>query len=274
MAKKWGIEFNRVMIFPQGYFSAKALSVLKRFNFVCAVNTSMYATDNSTSTMPLRDLLSVALMRYDCFAVFGRRYPTSLCEFVFDVFFGKPLLIVEHHTYFRNGYNALAKLTDQINRIDGGVSWSSLEEACATSHLVRRVEDGSYEIRFFTSRFRFVNDVEEQQPFVFTKLEQRSAALVSVTVNSVPAEYSFESGAIRIPLRLGKGTQVSIELTYQEPPVRPQKAGGALRESVRACCRRLASDLRDNLLSRMPALLAAAQRVVERKEAGKVNAER
>jgi len=87
-----------VMVFPQGKFSSVSLGILKSHNYLAAVNSTSMPYDLPDSHgLTLADLLAPAVSRYGDFPLFMRRYPGNLADFAFDLFLGKPALLVEHH---------------------------------------------------------------------------------------------------------------------------------------------------------------------------------
>ncbi|HEX4997493.1 MAG TPA: hypothetical protein VFY29_04680, partial [Terriglobia bacterium] len=101
-----GIPCAPVMVFPQGKFSTVAMEALKRNNYEAALNSTAIPVDQPRSHgLTLADLMTPAVMKFSAFPLFMRRYPRSLADFALDLFLGKPAILVEHHDYFRNGYN-------------------------------------------------------------------------------------------------------------------------------------------------------------------------
>src|SRR5213075_541958 len=120
-----GLGFDEVMVFPQGVFSTAAMKALRASGFLAAVNSTAYPIDAENSIV-LRDLLQVAVTRFSNFPLFTRRYPGSVAELAFDLFLGKPALVVEHHGFFREGYEALAKTVEKLYKIEGRLQWTNL----------------------------------------------------------------------------------------------------------------------------------------------------
>src|SRR5204862_3804905 len=86
-----GLGYDRVMVFPQGIFSRAAVSALKRTGFIGAVNNDTIAVDSEAGAISIADFWDVAVMNYENFPVFTRRYPWEGIEnFAFDILLGKP----------------------------------------------------------------------------------------------------------------------------------------------------------------------------------------
>jgi hypothetical protein len=89
---KTGLPHDRVMVFPQGMFSGAAMGVLKHIGFIGVVNTEVLSVDAPPRPVTIADYWSVAVMNYNDFPIFTRRYPwAGEANFAFDILLGKPL---------------------------------------------------------------------------------------------------------------------------------------------------------------------------------------
>jgi hypothetical protein len=115
--KKTGIQCDKVMVFPQENFSPEAMEVLKAHNFSAAVNSGPYPLGDRTG-LCLSDILEPAMLKYGGFPLFLRRYvrEIALQDVAFNLFFGKPVLIVEHHDIFKDP-ECLTQLVSRINTL-------------------------------------------------------------------------------------------------------------------------------------------------------------
>ena len=85
LLNKTALDYENVMVFPQGAFSPEAVSALKRNGFVAAVNTEVAPADVALNETTLADLWSVAITRYGGFPIYTRRYIDHGIEnFAFD----------------------------------------------------------------------------------------------------------------------------------------------------------------------------------------------
>jgi hypothetical protein len=153
-----GVPFDNVMVFPQGVFSPVAMKALKTAGYLAAVNSTPFPVDASSEPLRVRDLLSPAVTRYSGFPLFIRRYPNCIAEFALDLFLGKPALIVEHHDYFRNGYQRVQAFAEQINLLSDGITWCGLEDIVRAACLKRRRDDGTFDAQFYDNRLSVVED--------------------------------------------------------------------------------------------------------------------
>jgi hypothetical protein len=118
-----GLPYDPIMVFPQGLFSSVAMQALKDQGFLAAFNSTLRATDGNE--LPASEYQLPGIFVYADFPLFLRRYPKDKSHFVQDIALGRPILIVEHHGAFRNGYKTITDMVDWINGL-GRVRWTSL----------------------------------------------------------------------------------------------------------------------------------------------------
>ena len=175
------IDYDKVMIFPQGIFSKESFYVLKNNNFLAAVNSGSRAV-NIKEKFVISDFLTPAFLRYDSFPLFLRRYPGPISNFAFDLFFGKPLLIVEHHEIFRGGYENFNEFIDKINSLAQNISWSNLTDTLGSSYLEKLDDEGRSNIKIFSNK-----TIIKRKPSLSYRIEKNESnpSLIScIKVNS------------------------------------------------------------------------------------------
>jgi hypothetical protein len=118
-----GLPYDPVMVFPQGRFSSVAMLALKDQGYRSAFNSTLRATDGNE--LPSIEYQRPATTIYHDFPLFLRRYPKSKSDFLQDLAWGRPIIIVEHHVAFKNGYKAMTDFIDWVNGL-GNVKWKSL----------------------------------------------------------------------------------------------------------------------------------------------------
>lgn len=121
--KLTGLPYDPVIVFPQGKFCSLAMQALKDQGYFAAFNTTIQATD--VEEPPTVECQRPATTIYHDFPMFLRRYPKDKSHFVQDVANGRPIIMVEHHGAFRNGYRAITDLVDWVNGL-GRIRWTSL----------------------------------------------------------------------------------------------------------------------------------------------------
>jgi hypothetical protein len=144
--REHAIRHDRIMIFPQGKFTRYALVALQRNGYMAAVNTSLFPT-NDFWNPTVRELLDLALVIPHGVPLFNRRYPVDLFDFACDIFFEKPVLIVQHHRDFRSGFESLQSFIRDLDRIKPGMKWLPLGALLAQSIWHRAESNGTVRTR-------------------------------------------------------------------------------------------------------------------------------
>src|SRR6185369_6950410 len=118
-------------------------------------------------------------MNYGGFPLFLRRYPDGTEQFAFDLFFGKPLLIVEHHGYLKDGGARLAEFVSRLNSFKN-LRWSRLDDIMAKSYLERELSNGLVECRVYTNHNVIENGTPDERKCIVTKFEPDGVAVQEV----------------------------------------------------------------------------------------------
>ena len=228
-----GVEFDKVMVFPQGIFSTAAMEALKSCGYLAAVNSTPYPVDASDH-LTLSDLLQVAVTRFSNFPLFTRHYPPSVAELAFDLFVGKPALLVEHHGFFRDGYAPLAEIVEKLYRLDERLQWASLETTCSQACLKKIAGNGSVHVLFFTDRFCLRNETGQPQQYTLFRRALPEEAVKAVTVNGWTVDIGREGDVVNTQLSLGHGESAVIEVEHDgvEPIAEPGRQNRMYKAKV------------------------------------------
>jgi len=259
------VPFDDVMVFPQGLFSSEAVAALKTCGYLAAVNSDVCPSTPSSQSLCLRDLLDVAVTKFADFPLFGRRYPHDAAALAFDLFLGKPALVVEHHGYFRDGYSELASFVERLNALEPRLEWASLGSVCSRACLTRTTADRKVHVRFFTNRFSLSNDGSHPQSYVLTRFHASAGPSPVLTVNDRDWPSEVIDGQLTLRVTLDAGETARIEVGAPTSG----HAGPATvdtRYAARVRLRRYLSEFRDNYVDTNPALHAviAAARTARR----------
>jgi len=246
-----GVSFDEVIVFPQGLFSPDAMAALRASGYLAAVNTDLSPATVKHS-LTLRDALEVALTRFEDFPLFGRRYPNDIAEIAFDLFLGKPALLVEHHGYFRNGYGPLNAFIAQVNALDQGLEWTNLADICSHACVTRTDQDGVIEIRFFTDRFSTTNTTSSQQNYVL--LRRCTRPLRAVLVKGKEANYQIADDELKLAVSLGPGETADIHVLPRFSQCRSYSWNPNSLYRSKVLVRRVLSEIRDNYVDTTPVL--------------------
>lgn len=258
-----GIAFEPVMVFPQGKFSTAAISALRRGGYLAAVNTTAFPTSENAPKPRMADFLRPAITCFDGFPVFLRHYPKRLIDFAFDLFLGKPCLIVEHHEYFKDGFGSFEEFISELYRIDPSLAWPPLSEQFVETYWIRHDRNGAPHVKFFTRRFMLKNTEPETRRFWLEKDEPDPSMIQAVLVDGRTVSFSSNDGHIEFEIQVGPYEERTIEVQdYPKVARKMKRPGIAYRTGV--FFRRELSEFRDNALSKHPALLRAGKRAARR----------
>ena len=246
-----GVPCDNVMVFPQGVFSTTALRALKQAGFLAAVNSTPFPVDSSEK-LRVRDVLSPAVTRHSSLPLFIRHYPTRPAEFALDLFLGKPALMVEHHDYFRDGYQQLEALAAQINHLNDTIYWCGLEEIARNSYLWRTDAAEIVHVRLFCDQSIVTNTWPTPRLFKFSKsLDQDQLKPPAVAANGEYVTTVTADSEFYFDRMLQPGEQVAIELGAQEGALNGDLRFGSAWYRAKVFARRRLCELRDNYAYRV-----------------------
>ena len=253
------VPFDPVMVFPQGRFSQSAMKVLGESRLLAAINSTPFPVNPEAGLLTLADLLEPAVTKFSNFPLFIRRYPKNLAEFAFDLFLGKPLLMVEHHDYFRDGSKALEEFVSQLNALDPHLCWSNPAAICSGCCWQRLGGDDVLQIRFYTDQFQLTNHRDQPQTYALHRRAGPGRVVQSVKVNGQSSSWSTEGDYLKIPLHLAghQSAQVSVERAAVQPVSAAFRFG--MIGGTRVFFRRHFSEFRDNFVDRSPLAKRAVQ---------------
>jgi len=250
---------DRVMVFPQGNFSVEAMTALRSRNFDAAVNTVPHPRQDATR-LTLGEIAQPAVLRYGGFPLFLRSESVQVqaVDVAFNLFFGKPVLIVEHHDVCRHP-EVLSEVAARINSVAPDILWTSLTGAVRQALLQRRTADGARHILAYSNAVRVANDANSTGRYL---IEWRSANQ-DVPVEQILQDgnactsYVADSDGVRVSIDLPAGSSQTLSVIHRNPHQTLASLG--VRHRARAFVRRRLSEVRDNYLSRTPQVLAAAK---------------
>jgi hypothetical protein len=257
--ERWnGLSYSKTMVFPQGRFSTGALTALKANNYLAAVNSSPSPANHGPyGFLTVADFLTPAVTRHGGFPVFVRRYPAGLEQFAFDLFFGKPLLVVEHHAYFKDGGARLAEFVTRINSFKK-LQWAGLHDIMKKSYLEREISNEITACRLYTNHHVIENHAERDRTFFVTKFETGDVPIQHVLVNGLATRFMMIDNVLEFATRIPALSSTVVQVVYRNSLPRAElEQGFASRSHVWA--HRMLSEFRDNVLCRSGFLLAGAQ---------------
>jgi hypothetical protein len=254
-----GIPCDRVMVFPQGKFSIEAMKVLKSHNFHAAVNTDSHPA-NQLVRLTIGELAQPAVLRYGGFPLFLRKSirQTQSHDIAFDLFFGRPVLIGEHHEIFQCP-ESLGEIAARISSVASEVHWSNLATVVGNSILTRRVPDGTHHVRAYSGTVQISNDSGSIRRYSIEWGDScEGASIEQVLMDGTPCSgFEIDDAGLRLSVELAPGSSQSFSLVHRNLPSTVKNLGP--RWNAQAFLRRRLSEVRDNYLSKNQHLLTAAK---------------
>ena len=255
---KYHIPFDRIMCFPQGVFSAEAMLVLKANNYLAAINSDFEAVEPGLD-IKLRDVLEPAVMSYHSFPLYYRRYPGDIASFAFDLFLGKPALIVTHH----NDYQKMETITDlvrMLNALSGNINWMSLSNIVQSSYLTRRLREYEFQIRLYSPVANVFNQSDHIATYHIYKREHLDIKISQVKINGSITPYELDHNDLGICTNVPPKSSINVEIIYEELYSDTEPALGKYT-NLKIALRRILSEIRDNYIAKQPLLLTLYNRL-------------
>jgi hypothetical protein len=255
-----GVLCDRVMVFPQGNFSVEAMKALKCRNFHAAVNTISHPTSEPLR-LTIREIAQPAVLRYGGFPLFIRK-PVHLMQsqdIAFNMFFGRPLLIVEHHEVFALP-EAVALLAESVNAFAPQLQWSNLDTVVRNSFLVKRTTDGMLHLRAYSHTVDVANHTDFYQPISMEW--PRAAEFVTIervsSRDKLDVSLEQDQRQVRMCATLPPRRSQTFSVVARHPH-RPHESSLGFGWNTKAVVRRRLSEIRDNYLARNPHVLRLAK---------------
>jgi hypothetical protein len=262
--KSSGLDCHRVMVFPQEYFSVEAMKVLKSRNFHAATSSMSHPAHRAVS-LTLAELAQPAVLRYGGFPLFLRKYSRDIKkqDIAFNLFFGSPILIVDHHDVFRCP-ETLLEAVSMVKSVAPEISWCDLETAVAKSTLTRTSPDSTRHVRAYSGTVRIVNERNSLQQYSveWNDLGQSPAPEQVREGGKSCRSFEVDESGTRVALELAPGQSETLSLVYRNNYPRLRGLGFSWR--AKAYLRRRLSEVRDNYVSKNRHVLAFAKILQQR----------
>jgi hypothetical protein len=258
-----GIDFENIMVFPQGRFSSDSLQGLRTAGFLAAINSSRFPADRSSFAITLGDLMLPTLRRISGFPVFLRHYPHSPLPFLVDLYLQRPAFIVEHHDYFSRGYADLESLVETLNASTKELSWANLSNTVEEFLWTKAGSDvNSIDALFFSDSCRISNERDVAVMVHATKFEVDPELVTAAFVDGRPSEITRDSDSISVKFSVPARATAKLVLQLACAPRKTYHGGVFYGAGV--LVRRGLSEFRDEYLMKHPALLRTARFAVKK----------
>ena len=257
-----GLPHSSVMVFPQGRFSREALKALKCNNYLAAVNScATAASSGMEQEFSVSDFLELAITKFGGYPLYLRRYPGSLEQFAFDLFFGKPLLVVEHQAYFKDRYKRLIEFVARLNAF--GLEWKGLNEVLQKSYLERETSDQATACKLYTNSTVIENHSDRDRLFTITKAHSDVVPVDRILLNDKTADFTVTDRTMEFSVTIPRHASVRVDVAYKNilPVPKPQRT---FTTAGRVWTRRMLSEFRDNFLCRSELMQTTARAMNKR----------
>lgn len=258
--ERTGIQHDLVMVFPQGVFSSACPLALKRNGYLAAVNTETVPVDRQNSRTRIRDVWDLAIMTYDGFPIFTRRYPFHGVEnFAFDLLLGKPCLIVAHHDFFKNSAAGLISLIDQIGSLNCRLHWSHLGDVIRRACRRRTSGVDAEEVEMYGNELLISNSSDREITVTIRKRKGQNDPVSKILCDEKSLTWAEGKEYWLFDQKISPREEKRFRVVYHEQP-----EGGTIHRSLQfelsVAARRILSELRDDYLSKAPFLRMSSAR--------------
>jgi hypothetical protein len=254
--RRTGLAHDRVMVFPQGVFSAEAMPELKRASFHAVVNTEVHSNPPGERMLRISDVWDVAVMSYGDFPIYTRRYPAQGVEnLAFDLLLGKPCLVVIHHDFCSDGCARLVQFIDQLNALKVPLTWRPLGDVVRRSYRQKELSPDSVEIEMYGTELRLNNRSDQRKRVIIRRRESEPSAVEEIRVESDQIAWQFSKGYVVFEIELNPGESRTVSIKFHD-----LSGNGQYRENagykVKTLLRRYLCEARDNYFMPTKARLA------------------
>jgi len=259
--RRTGLAHDRVMVFPQGVFSAEANPELKRAGFNAVVNTEVHSVPFGKRDLTISDVWNVAVMAYGDFPIYTRRYPAQgVGNLAFDLLLGKPCLMVIHHDFCSDGCVRLVQFIDQLNALKVPLTWRPLGDVVKRSYRQKEVSPGCVEIEMYGSELLIENGSDRAKSYFVSRREREPHTIESLHTESRRVSWDSAGDYVRCEVNLGPGVSTLLTLRFKAAE-HAMHSNQNLGYAAKTMLRRYLSEARDNYLEPAKARMLAFSRL-------------
>jgi hypothetical protein len=180
-------------------------------------------------------------------------------DFAFDLFLGKPALIVEHHNYFERGYEPLREFIAQLNSLSCELYWADLEEIINNMYLQRFGLQDTIERKIFSNRHTLYNHENKPREYIVLKHEDREMPIKNVLVGGEQHPFIVEDQWLRTRVEIQPNSRVEFIVNYNNL-YHSSSPAKSMKYRAKVYLRRHLSEARDNHLCRYHGVLSLLYR--------------
>jgi hypothetical protein len=258
--RRTGLEYDPVMVFPQGIFSKEAILELKHAGFDAVVNTEVRSNPPPEQKLKISDVWDIAVMAYSDFPIYTRRYPTDGIEnFAFDLVLGKPCLVVIHHDFCRDGYARLVEFIGQMNALKAHLSWHRLGDVVRRGYRQKQVSPDSVEIEMYGNKLLVENRSKGATSYLVRRREREPKSIETLHAGPLGVSWEVVEDYIEFKLELGPSESTLLTLGFK-PAGEVVHGPKKFAHRAKTRLRRYLSEARDNYLTPARARMVAFSR--------------
>jgi hypothetical protein len=213
-----GIPYDRFMIFPHFVAPEGTFAALSNHDFLGTAN-SINVPDGAAFPTDPAFLLRPYTLQYGHFLSFFRysvEGQVPSLEIAIHSFLGNPLLFYGHQQFFDQGIGAFDRVADLVNRVQADTHWAGLGEISRHTYLVRRAENGEFDVRMLSNEIELRNPEQRRAVFRIEQEDNSSAPVYRVTVDGIPAEFERSGDGWKLQLEIPAGTVRNIRAVHQD----------------------------------------------------------
>lgn len=215
-ARRTGIDYAPVMIFPYNISPPQTLSLLKQYNYQATIN-SMDVPLNVERANEWDSYMYPAELTYNAFAVKGRAKPAQ-APYPFLLFIDHPILIYEHPDFFHDsGMDALNPSVAVINNLQGKVEWQSLDYIMQRLYLEKTNDDGSIDVMFFGNQVLVSNETNTERVYHLRRKEDLRVPIHRISIDDEQVPYTVRSGVLTVDVTLRPFSSRELRIVYGAP---------------------------------------------------------
>lgn len=244
-----GISYDPVMVFPHAVSPAKTFRQMKAYNYWATTNSESVPLDGKPPVDPLFSSRpeTLAFSNFLSIKRYSAEFPVSPSLVAVESYLGNPLLFYVHQEFFFRNIGAFDSVADTVNRIAPDTKWTNLGEIVQNLYLLRRRDDGNFDVRAYSPRFNLSNPENHVVAFHILKSEDSVPPIDAVEVDGKDTPYKIANGELTLELAAQPRQVLKVEVTYQNDLRLSQV--DISKKGLWISALRTASDFRDRTLT-------------------------
>ncbi|MFO7674353.1 MAG: hypothetical protein R6V74_11650 [Lutibacter sp.] len=254
-----GLSYDPVMIFPRGAFTKESLGLLKKYNFLMTVNSTLPL--NSEGIIDDVDKIRGITMQFGNFPMLIRQGVPSLIDdkslqdreeilIRMRLFLDLPVLLYTHHNFFKNGTESFNSIAEIVNGLQPHLKWRGLGDIAKNLYFQKRLNDSEVSIISFSKDIIIENKYDVPIKFIVNKQEDFLIPIKNVLVDDKEHNFFSENHHIRIEFFIDPGDHKSVSISYENN--NEIESDLSFNRNMQAFLIRTLSDYRDIYLAKLP----------------------